>query len=130
MEDPNREAVGLEPIWRADNVPGPDEAPPIIATLTPNPTTVADPTTITVGGTGFLSTSVVEVDGVAGPTTFVDETALTFERPAAAGTYLIVVKNGVRPSPGIQLTVTEVAAVEEDDDDAGKGTSRGRKAKS
>lgn len=70
--------------------------------LTPSTAIVgAAATTITVGGTGFISASVINVNGAARPTTFVDAAHLTFSLTAAdqatAATLAITVTN---PAPG------------------------------
>jgi trimeric autotransporter adhesin len=79
-----------------------DNAVPSALTVNPSTATVgAAATTITVGGNGFISASVVKVNGAARPTTFVDATHLTFSLTAAdqsiSTTLSITVTN---PAPG------------------------------
>lgn len=68
---------------------------PQINTLAPNTVSAAaGPTTITVNGTDFEATSVVEVDGTAQATTFVSPTVLTISYdPTVAGTDQFTVRN-------------------------------------
>jgi len=58
-----------------------------LTSLTPNTALLGDPAkTITLTGTGFVSNSVVMVDGAAVPTTFVNPTTLTAVIPASGFT--------------------------------------------
>jgi hypothetical protein len=58
-----------------------------LTSLSPNTALLGDPAkTITLAGTGFVSNSVVMVDGVAVPTTFVNATTLTAVIPASSFT--------------------------------------------
>ncbi|WP_310391434.1 IPT/TIG domain-containing protein [Hymenobacter sp.] len=84
---------------------------PAITAITPN-TAVAGPAiSVTLTGTGFTAASVVNVDGVAIPSTFVSATQLTGTVPvlAPAGIYSVTVVN---PTPGggtsnaVTLTLT------------------------
>jgi uncharacterized repeat protein (TIGR01451 family) len=89
---------------------------PAPAGLTLSPATGivgAAATTITVGGTGFISSSVVNVNGSARATTFVDATHLTFSLTATdqatAATLAITVTNaapGGGTSPAASLVVS------------------------
>lgn len=68
---------------------------PQIASLAPTTVSAAaGPTTITVTGTDFEATSVVEVNQAAQPTTFVDAGHLTISYdPTVAGTVQFTVRN-------------------------------------
>ncbi|MGI4760329.1 MAG: IPT/TIG domain-containing protein [Janthinobacterium lividum] len=73
-------------------------------------------TTLTVTGTGYVNSSVVQFNGVALPTTFVSATQLTATVPATAlataGTYAVIVENpapGGGTSPGVSFTVVTPA---------------------
>jgi len=70
-------------------------ADPAITTLVPSTVSAAaGPTTIQVNGTNFVSGSVVEVNQVAQPTTFVSATRLTISYdPSTAGTVQFTVRN-------------------------------------
>ena len=75
---------------------------PAITSLSPSTTAAGSPTfTLTVNGAGFISTSIVNFNGTAEPTTFVSATQLTASIPATAvataGPVPVTVTN---PSPG------------------------------
>lgn len=71
-------------------VPDPD-----ITALAPNTGSAAGGAiTVTVTGTGFEPTSVIEIDQIAAPTTFVSATELTTSfDPTTAGTVTFTVRN-------------------------------------
>ena len=90
---------------------------PTIASLTPTTAVAGSGAfTLTVNGTGFLSSSVVNFNGTALATTFVSATQLTAAVPASsiatAGTYAVTATN---PAPGggtsasVSFTVTTPA---------------------
>ena len=68
---------------------------PSVASLTPATAVVGGEATVTVTGTNFRDTSVVEVDQAAVPTTYVSPTELTatVADPGAAGTASVTVRN-------------------------------------
>src|SRR6266700_5734497 len=75
---------------------------PTVTSISPASATAAGPAfTLTVNGTNFLSTSIVQWNGAAQPTTFVNATRITAQIPAAniasAGTVSVTVTN---PAPG------------------------------
>ena len=120
---PNRECVGVAPMWEGDNTTGPD---PSITTLAPTTgSAAAGPITITVTGTNFVSSSVVEVDQAPLPTTYVSGTSLTTSYdPTAAGTHLFTVRN---PNDEESNSVSFVVAAEAQEPQAataGKGDAR------
>lgn len=84
---------------------GPD---PRITTLTPNTGSAAGgPITVTVTGTDFDASSVVEIAQVAQPTTYVSATQLTVSYdPTAAGTVMFTVRRGSQESNSVPFTAT------------------------
>ena len=85
--------------------------PPVISSISPAKATAGSgPLTLTVTGSGFLSTSVVNVNNVAEATTYVDSTKLTAGAPAsqlASGAELAVtVSNGSVSSSGNGTPIT------------------------
>jgi hypothetical protein len=98
---------------------GPTLPDPHITTLAPNSgSAAAGPIAITVTGTNFEATSVVEVDQVALATTFVSATSLTTSYdPATAGTKLFTVRN-VNDEESNSVPFTVAAEVEEDQPEA------------
>ena len=94
---------------------------PHISSLTPaTVSAAAGATTVTVRGTNFVDTSVVEVQQVAQPTTFVDDSTLTISYdPTVGGTVLFTVRNAVQESNSVPFVVTALAegetAVEQSD---------------
>jgi hypothetical protein len=83
--------------WASSNNPV-----PTVTTLSPSSATAGDPAlTLTVDGTSFVSGAVVQWNGAARPTTFVNNTRLTAAITAAdlatAGTVPVTVMN---PAPG------------------------------
>lgn len=86
---------------------------PHITTLTPNTIAAGAPaTTVTVTGTNFEATSVVEVDGIAQATTFVSPTSLTISYdPVNAGTEQFTVRNtSGKESNSVPFTVGALTA--------------------
>ena len=90
---------------------------PTIGTLQLSPSTLpvgsASPTTVTVTGNTFVPTSVVQINGAARATTYVNSTTLTFQATVAdqahAGTLYVTVTNpapGGGTSPAASLAVT------------------------
>lgn len=89
---------------------------PHIDTLTPNTVSAAGgAATITVTGTRFEPTSVIEIDQVAVPTTYVSATSLTTSfNPNTAGTVTFTVRNtSGEESNSVPFTVGALAADEE-----------------
>ena len=91
---------GLDQIRLDNNCRG--KSSPAVASLSPTSATVgAAAQTLTISGTGFVSSSAVTYNGVAHTATFVSTTQLTISLSvsdqATAGTYAVVVTN---PSPG------------------------------
>jgi hypothetical protein len=84
---------------------GPD---PQITTLTPNTgSAAAGPITVTVTGTDFDASSVVEIQQVAQPTTYVSATQLTVSYdPTAAGTVMFTVRRGSQESNSVPFVAT------------------------
>jgi hypothetical protein len=90
---------------------------PHIDTLAPNTgSAAAGPIAVTVTGTNFEAGSVIEVDQVALPTTFVSATSLTTSYdPATAGTKLFTVRNpNDEESNSVPFTVAAEEIVVED----------------
>jgi len=73
----------------------PAAADPSISALLPTTVSAAaGPTTVQVNGTNFEAGSVIEIDQVAVPTTFVSATRLTTSYdPTVAGTVVFTVRN-------------------------------------
>jgi hypothetical protein len=91
----------------------PPPVDPAITTLAPNTVAAsAGPTLITVTGTNFVSGSVIEIDQVAQPTTFVSATTLTTNYdPTVAGSPVFTVRNpNEEESNSVTFTVTAAAA--------------------
>lgn len=66
------------------SAPTPAPVTPVVLTLSPQNVTVGNPPfTLTVNGTGFVSTSTVEINGNVVQTTFVNSTQLTAAVPAS-----------------------------------------------
>jgi uncharacterized protein (TIGR03437 family) len=80
--------------------PSPANPVPAITSLSPSPVLEGPPATLTVDGTGFVPSSVVTVNGIAAPTTFVSATELDATLSAAAvsvaGSFPVTVIN---PAP-------------------------------
>jgi hypothetical protein len=70
-------------------------AAPVLSTIAPTTiAAVAAATTVTCTGTGFIPESVIQVNGVTVPTTYVSATSLTTSYdPVAAGTTQFTVRN-------------------------------------
>ncbi len=88
---------------------------PHINTLAPNTIAAGQPaTTVTVTGTDFEATSVVEVDGIAQATTYVSPTSLTISYdPVNAGTELFTVRNtSGKESNSVPFVVGALAATQ------------------
>jgi len=87
----------------ATTIPVTNPIPGPTISVSPSVVTIGatTPTTITVTGTNFVSSSTVQVDGVARATTFVNSTQLTFQLTVAdqAISQLFAV-NVVNPTPG------------------------------
>ncbi len=86
---------------------------PHINSLTPSTlAATAGATTITVAGTNFEEGSVIEIDHVAVPTTFVSATSLTTSfDPTVAGTLVFTVRNpNEEESNSVNFVVTGVGA--------------------
>jgi len=86
--------------------------PPVLSSISPNTSVVDLPVSLTVTGTGFTSTSVIQFNGPA-VTTFVSETSLTAEvtAPAAEGVVPVTVDvDGTIVGP-VDFTVTPVVGV-------------------
>jgi len=90
-----------------NNTPGPV---PALTSLTPATTVVAVPVPVVVAGTGFFVDSVVQVNGVAVPTTFVSDTELGFSPDVSvAGTLAVTVLNtDLQVSNSVNFDVTAV----------------------
>lgn len=86
--------------------PGPPD--PFIASLAPNTgSAAAGPITVTVTGTDFDATSVVEIDQVAQATTFVSATSLTVSYdPTVTGVFGFTVRRDPEESNTVPFTVT------------------------
>lgn len=82
-------------VYDASYPPGVYAPDPHINTLTPNTVSAAaGPTTVTVAGTDFEATSVVEIAGTAQATTFVSPASLTVSYdPTVAATVQFTVRN-------------------------------------
>lgn len=90
---------------------------PVIGSLNPN-TGVANggPYSVTVTGTKFIESSVVEVDQVAVPTVYVSETELTATySPTAVGTDIFTVRNGGAGGEESNPIVFTVTATQEEE---------------
>jgi len=89
------------------NYTAPANPVPTITSITPNTAVVGSTPTVTLTGTGFTATSVVNVDGVPIPSTFVSATQLTGTVPAGApaGVYSVTVVN-LTPGGGTSNAVT------------------------
>ena len=81
---------------------------PNITTLTPNTVAAsAGPTTVTVAGTNFAQSAVIEVDQTPVPTTYVSATQLTTSfDPTTAGTKQFTVRQDPHESNSVPFTVT------------------------
>jgi hypothetical protein len=111
---PNRECVGVAPMQQADNTIGAD---PTITTLAPPTGSAAGGAiSITVTGTNFWPGSVVEIDQVAQPTTYVSATSLTTSYdPTTAGTRTFTVRNpNDEESNSVSFVVGAVATADEE----------------
>ncbi len=91
-------------------------APPVISTISPNAATAGAPGfTLTVNGTGFLSSSVVHWNGTVLTTRFIRATQLTASVPAsliaAPGTAQITVVSGPVTSNAVNFTVIPAPAI-------------------
>lgn len=88
------------------------EPDPRVVSLSPaTVSAAAGATTVTVTGENFTATSVVEVNQVAQPTTFVNATSLTISYdPTAAGTTMFSVRDGSGESNSVPFNVTALAA--------------------
>jgi hypothetical protein len=132
FDDPNREAVGLEPIWSTDDDGGGGEGgitTPTLTAATPNSIPFGEESTFTVTGTGFEVGIEFMYKGIAnvGVYTRVDDTTVTWTWTPfedEVGTGQITARNRPDPeaSPGptsnaLPFTVTA----------AGAQTSGGRK---
>lgn len=89
------------------------EPNPQINLLTPNTVSAAaGPITVTVDGFGFRPSSVVEINGVAQATTYVNGTRLTISyNPTVAATVQFTVRDGLGESNSVPFIV---GAVQED----------------
>lgn len=86
---------------------------PTITSLSPNPASTQGAFTLTVTGTGFNDASVVQWNGAARPTTFVNRTSLTAAIPAsdvATPTSASIVV--VNPAPGGGASATQSLPVQ------------------
>jgi hypothetical protein len=86
---------------------------PAITSITPNPVSAGSPTfTLTVNGSNFVSTSVVDFNGAAQPTTFVSSTQLTTTITAAQVQFASLANIFVvNPAPGGGNSNTIVLAI-------------------
>jgi len=96
----------------AGTVPDPNPAPGLTSIVPNTATAGGTALTLTVGGTGFISGSVVKWNGSARPTTYVSATqlkaAITRADVAVAGTATVTVFNpapGGGTSAGLRFTV-------------------------
>ena len=87
---------------------GPD---PSITSLNPNTgSAAAGPIAVTVTGTDFDASSVVEINQQAQPTTYVNATTLTVNYdPPTAGAVLFTVRRGNQESNSVPFNVTAAA---------------------
>lgn len=81
--------------------------PPVLSSISPATGVVNTAATVSCNGSGFTPSSVVLVNGVARPTTFVSTTQVrvTFT-PSSATTYPLVVRNGTLSSASKTFTAT------------------------
>jgi IPT/TIG domain len=102
FDDPNRQAVGLEPIW-TDAEP---EAPTLTG-LDPASIVVDEPTECTVTGTGFRADCVVFADEGPQVTTYVSDTEVRYTAQAdRVGAQDVTVHNDTLVSNSLSLAVT------------------------
>jgi len=95
--------------WGRLDVGDPGAVPdPRIASLSPaTVAAAAGAVTVTVNGSDFLPTAVIEIDNVAVPTTYVNQTRLTTSYdPTTAGTKQFTVRQGPEESNNSAFTVT------------------------
>jgi hypothetical protein len=95
MDWAERQVGGKENIPMTPGSSTPPASPPTLASITPNTAAAADPAvTVTATGTGFTSGSVIRINGVDAPTSYISATSLTTPYdPTAAGSAGFTVKN-------------------------------------